>query len=644
MKKYLKNKKIKTSFKEDIEPHEILLDKLAKKREEELGIEEKKLEIPLSKNILQGFLIFILILISFLFVKTFQLQVIEGKNLSLLAEQNKFKIYQIQAERGVIYDKNYNQLVWNLPSFDLFLDIRNLPESETEKLKILKEVSLILKKDIEELKEELKTESAEILIHKNLDYLPLILLETKISSNELPGFQIKRNFVRVYKTDPNFSHSIGYTGKISAEELKAEPEEYSIFDWIGKLGLEKSYEKILRRNQGKMRYERDALGNLISQEIIQLPEPGKSLVLWLDSELQEKIKQELEKQLKIYGGDGATAIALDPKTGGVLSLVSLPDFDNNLFQKGSDEKTLRALLEDPKQPLFNRAVSGLYAVGSTIKPLIASAVLQEQIISPEKKINCQGEIQVKHRYFPEIIYHYRDWKTHGLTDLRKAIAESCNVYFYTVGGGYKEQEGLRPTRIKKYLEQFGWGNKTQIDLPGEKEGLIPSPDWKKENKKEIWYDGDTYHLSIGQGDILVSPLQVAASFVVIANSGKLLKPKIVQKIVDKDKNLIEEFEPEIIRENFIDPQNLQIIREGMRQAVSSPEGSSFFLNSLSVKTAAKTGTAQTPKKDYYHNWITVFAPYEDPQIVLTIMIENVKTMQIPVLNVAKEVLNWYFTK
>jgi len=630
------------SFKEDIEPHEILLDKLANKREEELGIEGKKLEVPLSKNILIGLLIFILILTSFLFIRTFQLQVIEGKKLSLLAERNKFKMHQIQAERGVIYDRNYNQLVWNLPSFDLFLDTKNLPESETEKSETLKEVSLILRKDI---KEKLKTGSGEILIQENLDYLSLILLETKIDSNELPGFQIKRNFVRSYKTDSNFSHLIGFTGKISDRELRAEPGEYSIFDWVGKSGLEKSYEKILRRNPGTMRIERDALGNLISQETIQLPEPGKSLVLWLDSQLQGKIRQALERQLKIHKGTGAVVVALDPKTGGVLSLVSLPDFDNNLFQKGSDEKALRDLLEDPREPLFNRAISGLYPVGSTIKPLIASAVLQENLISPQKKIDCKGEIQVRHRYLPEIIYRYRDWKVHGPTDLREAIAESCNVYFYTVGGGHGNQKGLGPTRIKKYLELFGWGNNTYIDIPGEKEGLIPSPDWKKEYKKETWYDGDTYHLSIGQGNILVNPLQVANSFLAIANNGKLLKPKVVQKIVDTSTGsvqVIEEIQPKILRENFIDPENLQIVREGMRQAVSSPSGSSYYLNSLPVKVAAKTGTAQTAKKGYYHNWITIFAPYEDPQIVLTIIIENVKTMQIPVLKAAKEILDWYF--
>jgi penicillin-binding protein 2 len=227
----------------------------------------------------------------------------------------------------------------------------------------------------------------------------------------------------------------------------------------------------------------------------------------------------------------------------------------------------------------------------------------------------------------------------------KAIAESCNVYFYTIGGGYGEQEGLGPSRIKKYLELFGWGNNTDIDLPGEKKGLLPSPAWKERVKKEKWWDGDTYHLSIGQGDILTTPLQVASAFSVIANGGKLFKPHVVQKILDTSTGsmqVVKEIEPEVIRENFIDSKNLDVVRHGMREAVIY--GSSVSLNNLPVKAAAKTGTAQTSKQGYYHHWVTVFAPYDDPEIVLTVMLENVKEIQFAALPVAKEVLEWYFTK
>jgi len=619
----LKKRRVGLHSKEEIEPHETLLDKLAQKKEEELGISAKKFEVPLLKKVLQLLLVFVFILNSVIFAKTFQFQVIEGKNLSALAEENKFIIYQIQAERGVIYDRNFLQLVFNQPSFDLVCRKIDLPQDEAGREKVLKEVSGIiqttedLKKKIEESKEPV------VLVSENLDHQTLIILETKIS--ELPGFQIKNNTVRDYLAGPSFSHLIGYKRKTGE-----------------RTGLEKSYDEILREKPGEILTERDAKGNLISQEIISLPESGKSLVLWFDSELQKKIEEELKKKLKETGAKIGAAVALDPKTGGILALVSLPSFDNNLFSKGMSEEEWDQINKDPLKPLFNRVISGGYPTGSAIKPLIASAALEEEMISPQKKINCQGVIEIPHQYVPEIIYKFHDWKTHGWTDMRKAIGESCNIYFYTIGGGYGDQEGLGPTKIKKYLGLFGWGSKTGIDLPQEAEGFLPDPSWKKEELGEIWYDGDTYHLSIGQSYLRVTPLQMAVSFVPIANGGKLLQPQVVKEIRE-----VEEINPKIIREGFIKPEHLEVVRQGMRQAVTSGTATGW-LDQLRVPTAAKTGSAQTgkkdpkDKKDYLDNWITVFAPYEDPQIVLTIMIADVKEGQVVTPPVAKAILEWYF--
>ena len=631
MDKYLKRHKISLVSKEEVEPHETLLDKLAQRKEEELGISEKKFEVPLLKKVLQLLLILVFVLNSVIFAKTFQLQVIEGKNLLALAEENKFIIQQIQAERGVIYDRNLKQLVFNQSSFDLVCRKNNLPTEKTEEKKILKEVSQILKIDSEELEKKIEeSQTSIVLVSENLDHQTLIILETKI--RELPGFQIQNNTVRDYLAGPSFSHLIGYKRKTGEKN-----------------GLEKSYDEILKEKPGEILTERDAEGNLISQETTSLPESGKSLVLWLDSELQKKIEEELKKKLKEIGAEVAAAVALDPKTGGVLALVSLPSFDNNLFSKRMSEEEWEQIDKDPLKPLFNRAISGGFPTGSAIKPLIASAALEEDIISPQKKINCQGQIEVEHKYEPEIIYIYRDWKIHGWTDMRKAIAESCNVYFYHIGGGYGDQEGLGPTRIKNYLELFGWGSKTGIDLPQEAEGFLPDPSWKKEELGEIWYDGDTYNLSIGQGYLRVTPLQMAVSFMPIANGGKLLRPQVVKEIIDSDKNLIKEIEPEVIREGFIKPEHLEIVRQGMRQAVTSGTATGW-LDQLRVPTAAKTGSAQTgkkdpkDKKDYLDNWITVFAPHEDPQIVLTIMINNVKEGQVVTPPVAKAILEWYFAQ
>jgi len=643
--KEFNNKKIKTRFKEDIEPHDVLVDSLAQKKEEEIGVTEKKFEVPLSKGVLCFFLIFNLILILILFIKTFQLQVLNNKEYIAKANANKFIFSSIKAERGIIYDKDMNQLVFNEPNFDLVLNKKNLPQDPNEKIRVIKEVSEILGMDFNDLEKKIEEDkNQQLLISENIDHQTLIIFETRV--NELSGFRAQKSSSRLYKDAEFFSHLIGYMGKINKEEQEAAPDYYSTFDYVGRDGLEKSYEDVLRVIPGKIQTERDVFGNPISQKIVSLSESGKNLVLWLDSDLQKKITQELENTIKAIGARNGAAIALDPKTGGVLSLVSIPSFDNNLFSKGADPEKLEDLLQSPEEQLFNRVISGTYLVGSTIKPFIASAALEENLISPQKKINCEGKITIPNPWNENLPTIKKDWTIHGLTDLRKAIAESCNVYFYTIGGGYDDQNGLGVARIKKYLELFGWTEKTGIDLPGEVASFVPDKEWKKEKLGEGWVDGDTYNLSIGQGFIKITPLEVATAFSAIANNGKLLQPQVLKEIIDGEKNIISQSQPKIIRDNFIDQNNLEIVREGMRWAVTgqnSPHASSVTLNSLSVAAAAKTGTAELGN-NHYNNWVTVFAPYDDPQIVLTIILYDVEKLQAAALPVAKEVLQWYFTE
>ena len=645
MDKHLKNKRVKLRSKQDIEPQEVFLDLLSQRKEIELGVSEKKFELPISRNILQAFYIVFLILMLTFLGRTLYLQFKEGNSCLLLAADNKNRVELMRSERGVIYDQFGKQLVWNRPSFDLVLDKRDLPLQGQERDNIIKEVSKIIKKDFGELRKEIEeSESPQILILENIPQDILISLETSplfAEDSWNTGFRIEKNTVRDYVSAPLFSQLIGYMGKINKEELK-ENKDYSIADYIGKIGLEKSYENFLRGDPGKIQVEKDVVGNLKSRKEISQPEPGKSIVLWLDSNLQEKIESEVQLALQKTGAKRGAAVAMNPKTGGILALVSLPSFDNNLFSKSSNPAEIEKIFNDPLQPFFNLAISGEYPTGSTIKPLMASAALQEKIISPEKTIYDPGFIEVPNQYNPNIVYRFMDWKPHGTVNLRKAIAVSCNVYFYTIGGGYDGQEGLGAERIEKYLKLFGWGSETGIDLPGEKEGLIPDPTWKKENIGENWYTGDTYHLSIGQGYLTATPLQVVTAFSAIANGGILYEPRLVQKIIDSQKDTFEELKPEIIRENFIDPKNLQIVREGMRDGVTY--GSSVILNDLPVNSAAKTGTAETGKENVYHNWVTVFAPYEDPQIVLTIVIENVPGAQVAALPIAKNILAWYFSK
>ncbi|MFH1450993.1 MAG: penicillin-binding protein 2 [bacterium] len=650
MKNYLKNKKISVKGKAEIEPQEVLLDSLAKKREDEWGVSEKKFEIPISSKSIWVFYTFFVFLMGIFFLRSIKLQILDGDKFAALAEDNKTYDYPLRTTRGVVYDSFGRQLVFNETSFDLVFDKKNQDINEKEIEDSLQQAAKIISVDFSILKEKIEQAAAnQVVILENISHEILLAFEVEISFGNLPGFVIEKNAVRNYDDGVSFSHVIGYTGRINSAEYQS-LSGYFPTDYVGKSGIEKSYETILRGEPGVLRIEKDAFGNKQAETTIADPKSGKSLILWLDGELQKKSEEELRKILDKTGSPKGVVVAMNPKTGGILAMVSLPSFDNNLFSKNSDPAVVNELLNNQLQPLFNRAIAGTYHSGSTIKPLIASAALEEKIISPNKRIDDSlGYLSVANPWDPEKPSRFNDWTAHGLVTLRQAIAVSCNVYFYTIGGGYGSQEGLGVSRIKKYLGLFGWGHKTKIDLPGEREGLIPDPSWKKEyfkdSAEEIWRDGDTYNLSIGQGYLLVTPIQVVTAFSAIANGGKLLEPQIVKTIISglfSEPQDVINMEPEIIREDFIDSNNLEIVREGMREAVLY--GSSVTLNSLSVEAAAKTGTAETSKKNYYHNWVTVFAPYDDPQIVLTVLIEDVKEVQVAALPVAKAILEWYFVQ
>jgi len=607
--------------KNEIDPEEIFLDASLQKREETLILEK-----PLKRKFILGVFFVFLLIAFFSLYQTFKYQIINHQNLSFAAQKNKFLSVSISAQRGVIYDRNLKQLVFNILSADLVCDREKIKQASNPE-RIYINLAELLETNPEEIKKLLE-ESKEkyVLLAENLDYKKMILVEGL--EDEFFGCEIKNNLKREYQKGPVFSHIIGYFRETGTN-----------------YGLEAYYNETLKPEPGEMLIERDAKGYVISETIKSLPKPGKNLVLWLDADLQEKLYQTMKEEMRKIGAKKGVAVAMDPKTGGILAMVSIPSFDNNSFSKGITQREWENLINNPNKPLLNRVIGGRYPTGSTIKPLIAAAALQEGLITENKTINCEGKIVIDNPWFPDKPFIFRDWTIHGITNVRKAIAESCNVFFYIIGGGYKNFKGLGAEKIKHYLNLFGWGQVLGIDIGGEIKGFIPDKEWKKErfsSPNNIWMPGDTYNLSIGQGYILIPPLEVVASFAAIANGGKLLKPMLVQKIIDENQNVIQEFHPEVIREGFIDEKNLEIVREGMREAVIY--GSATILNDLPMKAAAKTGTAQTSKEGYYHNWLTVFAPYDDPQIVLTLMVEEVPGLHVVVAPVAKEVLNWYFTK
>lgn len=619
---YLKKNKL------EIEPEEILLDKRL----------AMKLEMPIKNNwffVIFAVAIFILLLF---WIRAFWLQIEKGDYYALRSSKNNVRFYHNPPPRGTIYDVNNNILTSNVPNFNLLVIPGDLPKEKERLSDWIDKLAAILKKNNSEIKyfiDGLNKNSTEPAPYQSeLDRETLISLETNLS--ELPAIFINKETRRSYVYPGYFSHIIGYVGKISDQVLKND-SYYSSLDFIGKDGLEAQYEKELRGLPGKIAVSVDSENTVLKTLTAVEALPGNNLILSVDSNLQKILFDALSAKIDQTNSTGGAAVVLNVKSGEIVALVSLPSFD-------FDNKTYGEIIKDKNNPFFNRAISGFYPAGSTIKPFVALAALAENTINPAYKIDdTLGYIKVANQYDPNIIYTYRDWKAHGFVDMRKAIAVSANVYFYVIGGGYKNIKGLGIERLEKYFKLFGFNSLSGIDLPGETSGLIPNPAWKKSVKNEDWYTGDTYNISIGQGDIAVTPLQMASAIGAIANGGTLWKPKIVSKVTDRNNNIIAEFKPESLRTNIIDKERLKVVQEGLRGAVV--DGSAYLLNNLPIKVAGKTGTAQVTNTFRKTNaWFTGFAPYDDPDIALAIVVEGAGEGSTAAVPIAKEVFEWYYNK
>ncbi len=371
--------------------------------------------------------------------------------------------------------------------------------------------------------------------------------------------------------------------------------------------------------------------------------PGGNIVLSIDAELQTLLYDEIKRVADQEGLPGGAAVALDPRTGKVRALVSYPSYDPNLFTQGISSELYSNLLNDERKPLFDKAISGEYPSGSTFKLVVAAAALQTGVVTPNTTVNSTGGLCINCSTRPD----FPDWKTggHGVTDIYKALAESVNTYFYLAGGGTYDKDkleisgGLGIDRIADYAHAFGLGAATGIDIPGEADGFIPTPAWKEEAKDEPWYLGDTYHVSIGQGDLLVTPLQVAVYTMIVANGGTFYQPQLVDHIIDQTGATTATIAPSVRGSDFVDPSNLAVVRAGMRQAVIS--GSARSMASLGVSSGGKTGTAEIGETGKKHSWYTTFLPYEDPKLVLVVLMEEGGDGTEAALPVVKAVLSNY---
>ncbi|MDP4001120.1 MAG: penicillin-binding protein 2 [bacterium] len=583
----------------------------------------------------------VLISVVVILARIFYLQGIKGEEFRDLAEGNKLRTEYVLAPRGLITDRFGNVITNNIPNFELVVIAPDLTLNSEDQLNGLKIVAEVLELSVDELQERFnmidQTSSQPQILVSNVPKDKALVLISK--QKEIAGFKIQDNPIRDYKDGEVFAHLVGYTGRITPDELAAnQGQNYLINDYIGKTGIEIQYEDYLRGVAGKRQVEIDVLGE-IKRNLGEISaKTGANVKLNIDAELQRVLYHSLVNGLSKTKSRKGAAVAQDPRTGEILALVSLPSFDTNLFARGISQDEYSELINDPSIPLLNRVVAGTYPPGSTIKPALGIAALTEGTVKPNTKILDDGVIRIgSFNYFG---YNRQGL---GLMDIYSAIARSSDIYFYTIGGGNPKSDvkGLGPEKLAEWYRKFNLGKLTGIDLPSEKQGLVPDPAWKLETRNERWFLGNTYHYSIGQGDLLVTPLQLNNLTASIANGGKIMQPYILNNIIDNQGNVLKINEPHILKEDFLDDDIVRIIKTAMRQTVTN--GSGILLNSLPLEIAGKTGTSQfsTSQPGLTHAWFTSFAPASDPKIALTILAEaggEGSTVAVPV---ARDVYRWW---
>lgn len=631
------------------------------------------IETPTNRRPLMIIAGLIAVSAAILSFQLFNLQIANGARNLGLADGNRLREKVTRAPRGVIYDRHKNILAQNLASFDVTVIPSLLPQDEAHRQQLyanvgqllnLPQAEVVAKVEGDCIASEMANKSTKEratadclhatqprLVATNVDRSTALSFDQ--SSTTVPGFSLDVNPIRQYSDLSTLSAVLGYTGRVSAPDLDKHPD-YSPTDFIGKLGIEEQYETLLKGQNGSEQTEVDASGRPIKLLASKPAEAGANLVLSVDTELQKYLQGAVERQMQASGATQASAVALNPKTGEILATVNLPGYDNNLFAKGISQNDYTKLVKNPAQPLFNKAVSGGYPTGSIIKPLIGSAALQEGAINANTTVNDTGSIVVQNKYDPSISYTYRSYERGGLgvVNIVKAMAVSSDVFFFTVGGGFGNIAGLGVDKLTDYYHKFGLGKSAQVDLPDQTAGRVPTPDWKKKVSGESWTLGDTYNISIGQGDLLASPLQMAVAEAAIANGGKIMQPHFLKEVQNASGQTIKTQEPKVLNQNFISQANLDIIRSGMRAAVTQPYGTAHSLDSaVPVPVAAKTGTAETVVTDTGaagqskpNAWFTAFAPYDDPQIEIVVLIQNAGEGGTYGARAVRETLAWCFTR
>lgn len=593
----------------------------------------------------------ILFCFSIIFIRLWYLQIFKGDLYEKFSNQNRLRKEIIPAPRGMIYSRNDVRLVDNIPRLDAILTRQFLQD----KKKTLSRVSEILDMDVETIEKIIKKNSFQatyrpIIIKKNLSQEEVAKIETENAF--LPGISVNTFISREYVDKEVGAHVLGYISEISREQLpkyrKRDDIDYKLGDFIGQFGIEERMDKTLRGENGFEYVEVDALGRKKKNTGLfrgiedKAPIPGNNLKLTIDRDLQKIAYAALE-------GKSGSLVAINVRNGEVLAMVSTPAFDPSQFSRGLSPEYWRSLITNEEKPLGDRSIQNHFSPGSTFKPFTAITALEVGVIDPSTKLRCHGSLKFGRRV-------YRSWKRYGTekVELSEALKQSCNIFFYKVA------TELDIDDLAKYADMFGFGKRTGIELPREVSGLIPTQEWKKRTKGEIWQQGETLSCSIGQSYVLVSTLQLANAYAAIANKGTLYKPYIVKEILDQQNKVIKKYEPEVLNKIQLKDSTWKAVRDGLYKVVNEPNGTAWWRRGLGNQMAGKTGTSQVIKAQsaeqlyskcsqmdykYRHHGVFVgFAPFDDPEIAVAALVEHGCGGSSAAAPVVEKVVNEYMKK
>lgn len=587
-----------------------------------LTLKDHFLEYRLFTNRVIILLVFCGLILLALFSRLFYLQVIAHEHFTTLSEDNRVKLQAIAPNRGLIYDRNGILLADNLPSYRLEITAEQVDDMSA---------TLAALGEIIDIRETDRTRFEKLLRRKpRFEAVPLRFHLSdeevgrfSVNRHRFPGVDIQAGLARHYPLGSLAVHALGYVGRIDENALKGlDSSNYNGTTYIGKTGIEKSYETVLHGEVGVQQVEITAQGRVLRVLQSTPPVPGRNLYLTLDSRLQDVAE-------KAFGDKTGTAIAIDPGNGDILALVSMPTYDPNPFVNGIEYADYKALRDDDKEPLFNRALRGQYPPGSTIKPFMGLAGLEQGITTAKSSTYCPGYFML-----PGKTRKYRDWKHygHGTVNLSSAITQSCDVYFYDLA------VSMGIERIHDYLAHFGFGKLTGIDIQGELPGLLPSPEWKHARRGQAWFPGETVITGIGQGFFMATPLQLAVATATLANRGQRIRPSIIRAEQEAGSTALLPHMLQIEETLSVqDPKNWDTVINAMIDVVHSARGTARHIGIDSpYKIAGKTGTAQVyglkqdekydakliDEKLRDHALFIAFAPADNPKIAVAVVVEH----------------------